>query len=898
MERDNRRTTLKPKSVRGRTLSPVPSSRQVPSMSTVHKHLRRQSSSSEHSAKDGFIDPTYPYVKDRKNFSQSPPSKPSSYREPSFNLYPSKSNPQTTERKPGVLNPVDFGEQYEMKQEKATSAVVKESTRDILDHQRDEVPIVSHTGIYTTAKKESAPYSFVSEKIKTDSSIHSFNESIDIAHYPSFYPGQFDRKVFSTESMDDSNFSITLGKPGIDEGDPSCSKEDGGKPENEEGLHTFFKEKIQSQNPDLFITINKILEEEQDEEPESNDHPNDDEGASIVPPKGDTESGHEGGNNAAKSANTPSESSSAYVDSNHCLSTSSLNLSEPSLLETSTDNSPMPNIAATKAFRVNAESSEPNKSQSFHRETTSSQVNVSTSTEKDTSLHCRAQSHAAMPSRRRSISTERVDMVWNSPKHVRRSSFSTEQSDGGGMKRAESFRELTKQEVMAFASFESNARMRSESKRQTSFDAKVDAAVTENVEQSVPKVSQSMIDHMVRRLSTCSVGSGESAPKVMVLKDLMKYYSDKDNNSDSTKSTTASKTRVTNLHWKGIGIYTGQVNEKIEPHGDGKLLMFNGALLQGRWANGCPVSHDGPIEADDEKDATSAQSVANKEATTPAERVEESERRPSPVKKTARHDERSYKIGDEGRRRDMIKDKDKDVALMRIASLQPDDAAFIRRTDGTWTFSRVKKVTSDTIYFIVNSSGSTKSYNAKYWHSHVRTCKIPAERVQPKKLTRRLSSNELSDSEVSVPRPMVNHSLPRELPNKSKSPPKTYEIGKVREYDATKNRFSVKNLKPASAIDNSESSRDTTTLDGSTGKILPPPPATGNLRRGRFSFHGDGQYVSRKRSVSFSPARQESTFPVKDAPDDSPDVTEDEDDNFDVNGAISQRGYSLRGIEP
>jgi hypothetical protein len=246
----------------------------------------------------------------------------------------------------------------------------------------------------------------------------------------------------------------------------------------------------------------------------------------------------------------------------------------------------------------------------------------------------------------------------------------------------------------------------------------------------------------------------------------------------------------------------------------------------------------------------------------------------------------------------MIKDKDKYIALMRIASLQPDDAAFIRRTDGTWTFSRVKKVTSDTIYFIVNSSGSTKIYNAKYWHSHVRTCKISVDKVKSKKLTRRLSSTEMSDSDASVLKPILQHSPLQQSPKKERSPPKTYEIRKVREYDATKNRFSVKNLKPPSSIDNSESSRDTTTLDGSTGKSLPPPPATGNLRRGRFSFHGDGQYVSRKRNVSFSPARHESTYnAAKDAPD-SPDVTEDEDDNFDVNGAISQRGYSLRGIEP
>mmetsp|Transcript_34166 Transcript_34166/g.69807 ORF Transcript_34166/g.69807 Transcript_34166/m.69807 type:complete len:184 (+) Transcript_34166:679-1230(+) len=80
----------------------------------------------------------------------------------------------------------------------------------------------------------------------------------------------------------------------------------------------------------------------------------------------------------------------------------------------------------------------------------------------------------------------------------------------------------------------------------------------------------------------------------------------------------------------------------------------------------------------------------------------------------------SFNIGDEGKRRDMIKDDDKDVALKRIAALQPDDGAFIRRTDGKWTYATVKKMESDSILFIVNPNGSSKDYKKKYWVSHVR----------------------------------------------------------------------------------------------------------------------------------------------------------------------------------
>ena len=80
----------------------------------------------------------------------------------------------------------------------------------------------------------------------------------------------------------------------------------------------------------------------------------------------------------------------------------------------------------------------------------------------------------------------------------------------------------------------------------------------------------------------------------------------------------------------------------------------------------------------------------------------------------------SYNIGDEGKRRDMIKDDDKSAAVKRIASLQSGDPAFIRRTTGNWTFAKVKNVSPDSILFIVDEKGASKDYKKKYWGSHVR----------------------------------------------------------------------------------------------------------------------------------------------------------------------------------
>jgi hypothetical protein len=83
----------------------------------------------------------------------------------------------------------------------------------------------------------------------------------------------------------------------------------------------------------------------------------------------------------------------------------------------------------------------------------------------------------------------------------------------------------------------------------------------------------------------------------------------------------------------------------------------------------------------------------------------------------------TYNFGDEGRRRDMVKDDNADVAIARISSLEPGDPAFIRRTTGKWTYAKVKDADPELITFIVDVKGSLKSYKVKYWASHVRASK-------------------------------------------------------------------------------------------------------------------------------------------------------------------------------
>jgi hypothetical protein len=111
------------------------------------------------------------------------------------------------------------------------------------------------------------------------------------------------------------------------------------------------------------------------------------------------------------------------MDSNHSVSASSLNLSEPSLLETSTDNSPMPYIGSTKAA---GETDEQKKT------SISSPSKLPTKAigppKKATSFQYMPQSKPVEPPRRRSISTERVQ--W-------------QQNRSGGLKRVDSLQSLS-----------------------------------------------------------------------------------------------------------------------------------------------------------------------------------------------------------------------------------------------------------------------------------------------------------------------------------------------------------------------------------------------------------------------------------------------------------------------
>jgi hypothetical protein len=74
----------------------------------------------------------------------------------------------------------------------------------------------------------------------------------------------------------------------------------------------------------------------------------------------------------------------------------------------------------------------------------------------------------------------------------------------------------------------------------------------------------------------------------------------------------------------------------------------------------------------------------------------------------------------------------REIATLQVANLNPQEYAFVRRSNGQWTFAQVA-VRHDSLgqlVFIVNKMGSTKSFKRHEWPGFVRRIKWTERRVQ------------------------------------------------------------------------------------------------------------------------------------------------------------------------
>ena len=83
----------------------------------------------------------------------------------------------------------------------------------------------------------------------------------------------------------------------------------------------------------------------------------------------------------------------------------------------------------------------------------------------------------------------------------------------------------------------------------------------------------------------------------------------------------------------------------------------------------------------------------------------------------------------------MIIDSKKATAAA-VSMIRVNDAAFVRRSDGSWTYAIVKDRPvgeNETIRFKVNARGSTKAFPASQWGTYIRRIKrradAPAKRI-------------------------------------------------------------------------------------------------------------------------------------------------------------------------
>ena len=298
-DRETPRTTLHrdasrknhPKASRGRTLSPKPSHK-FSTTSATRQHLRGQFLSRSDRSGDVIIEPTYKNTKDQSLSASARDTAPRSHT----------SKPEERRKR----KPSPAGRQS------------SSSTR----------PVQSKS-----VNLDCPPPAKSANETDSD---RSFNESIDFTSYRRPSRESFDEivnpQIYSTEevapnevsetaSLADSNFSETLGDGNSDE-----------KDHNGDSVSNFPKDTVQSHNPESSHSINETRDESEGDKvglmsEEYNSSKNI--GHFYVP-----RSSHLKGRQQSESLKNH------LGHDQYNISASSLNFSEPSLLETSADNSP------------------------------------------------------------------------------------------------------------------------------------------------------------------------------------------------------------------------------------------------------------------------------------------------------------------------------------------------------------------------------------------------------------------------------------------------------------------------------------------------------------------------------------------------------------------------------
>jgi len=205
------------------------------------------------------------------------------------------------------------------------------------------------------------------------------------------------------------------------------------------------------------------------------------------------------------------------------------------------------------------------------------------------------------------------------------------------------------------------------------------------------------------------------------------------------------------------GLYSGPTNESLQPHGDGTLVLEENSFLKfyGHWENGELVTH---LANEDEvrdrrghgaRKSSMKSSKSSKEYKTKCSTA-------SSVTSAHSNDlscrSRKYRIGDVAcTPHDMTIHRSRRKAAESVSLLEKHDQAFIKRSNGLWTFSVVANRAlqpassssshwhtpeeldeetmelEETMLFVINEDGATKVVKKRHWGRYIRCLQIDGQ---------------------------------------------------------------------------------------------------------------------------------------------------------------------------
>ena len=168
---------------------------------------------------------------------------------------------------------------------------------------------------------------------------------------------------------------------------------------------------------------------------------------------------------------------------------------------------------------------------------------------------------------------------------------------------------------------------------------------------------------------------------------------------------------VSRLTWRdslsGIaGEYTGQINDRRQPHGYGIVVYADNSVTASIWANGVPVQSSSRGDDNHQPRRTS----------------------PPPKNKTYVH---KLELGDVGTHRYMMPaESSQSEALEKIKPLQTHDFAFVLRSSGQWTYAIIADRQEHFMLFVLDALGNAKRLDKNDWATSIRLVN-PSEACSP-----------------------------------------------------------------------------------------------------------------------------------------------------------------------